>query len=111
MRQGGVFQISAGHDISQLAPAIARLPEGRLLVTWRAWKNSSVNFGLSGVELDGAGQPLGEEFWINDVRTRRTIYNWIVADDRGGVFIPWLVDVPMSRPFTIKVVGRWLSAD
>jgi hypothetical protein len=110
-RQGGVFQISAGNDISQLAPAIARLPEGRLLVTWRAWKDSSVNFGLSGVELDGAGQPLGNEFWINVGRTRQTVYNWIVADDRGDVFIPWLVDVRGSRPLAIQVVGRWLRAE
>ena len=110
-RQGGAFQISAGNDVSQLAPAIARLPEGRLLVTWRAWKDSSVNFGLSGVELDGAGQALGDEFWINVGRTRRIVSNWIVGDDQGGVFIPWLVDVRGSRPLAIQVVGRWLGAD
>lgn len=87
----GQFRVSQGHGPVQVAPAIAPTPGGGFLAVWRDWVG--VVFGVSAVELDAAGQPVGEPVRLNTGKTQKNGRTSLAADGSGRFLVPWEVGV------------------
>lgn len=80
-------QVSHGFDTVQLAPGLAARPGGGYVAVWRDWYGPF--FGISAVELDAAGRPLGEHFRLNDGRVHKSGRTSIATDGAGRFLVPW----------------------
>lgn len=79
--------VSRGHGPVQVAPAVAPTPDGGFLAVWRDWVG--VAFGVSAVELDAAGTPLGAPVRLTRWKTQKSGRTSLAADGAGGFLIPW----------------------
>lgn len=84
---GAQFQVSLGHGPVQVAPAIAAKPDGGFLAIWRDWMG--VRFGVSGVELDAAGTPVGVPFRLSTGKTQKSGRTSLATDGAGRFLVPW----------------------
>lgn len=84
---GAQFQVSHGHGPVQVAPAVAPTPGGGFLAIWRDWVG--VAFGVSAVELDASGTPLGNPVRLTHHKTQKTGRTSLATDGSGTFLIPW----------------------
>lgn len=84
---GGEFQVSHGFDTVQLAPGLATAPEGGYLAIWRDWLGPF--FGISAVELDAAGLPLGDPVRIHSRGIQKSGRTSLATDGAGTFLVPY----------------------
>ncbi|WP_316858153.1 Ig-like domain-containing protein [uncultured Cohaesibacter sp.] len=80
---------------SQYGPIASQLSNGNIVVTWCSNDNEltdSDGLSVNARLFDSDGNPIGDEFLLNDVTTNDQIYPDIVALPDGGFFVAWHSD-------------------
>ena len=95
---GAPFQVSHDFGTLQLAPAVAAKPDGGYLAVWRDWiGRNNLWFGVTALELDAAGAPLGEAFRLHERGLHKNGRTYLATDGAGTFLVPW-ERVLRSRP-------------
>ena len=63
--RGDEFQLNSYADDEQLAPTVAALPEGGVVVCWQSWKSAKKLWDINGQLFDKNGGKVGYEFQVN----------------------------------------------
>ena len=87
-RSGSERQLSRGTGEIQIAPALARLRSGKIVVTWMDWVNVSP-IGIYAVTIDEAGNRLGEEIKISEARVVPQYKISVAANSHGEIVAVW----------------------
>ncbi|PYG25458.1 VCBS repeat-containing protein, partial [Pelagimonas varians] len=85
---GGETHVSTATAGFQTYPTITALDDGGFLVTWSSTGNGEDGYGIYAQRLDAFGQPVGEEYRVNDV-TAGVQFSWNGA---GGENTATLID-------------------
>jgi hypothetical protein len=105
-RIGSEIQISKGTGEVQIAPALALLPSGNIMVAWMDWVGT-VPIGAFAVVIDDTGAALGDEIQISEERLYPQYQISLAANAHGDVLATWESRIDRER----AIAARHLQAD
>ncbi|MCA8883532.1 MAG: tandem-95 repeat protein [Rhodobacteraceae bacterium] len=86
---GTEFQINSTTSGNQSAPQVAVLDDGNIIATWVDNGADASGFGVYAQIYDTAGNPINNEFRVNDQRIGSQVDPAVAALDTGGFVIAW----------------------
>jgi hypothetical protein len=86
---GSAKTINQFIDFTQEKPDIARLADGRFIVTWVTFGQVGTNFDVVGRLLDDQGIPSGDEFIVNEHQDGNQDQIAVAALSSGGYVAIW----------------------
>jgi hypothetical protein len=89
--QGLEFQVNTVSTRSQSDPSVAMDADGDFVVAW-AGEGSGDGNGVFARRFDGAGNPLDEEFRLNDFTTGTQSNSSVALDADGDFVVAWTSD-------------------
>jgi len=105
-RIGSEIQISKGAGQVQIAPALALLPSGNIVVAWMDWVGSWP-IGAYAVVIDDTGVPLGAEVLMSQERLYPQYQISVAANAHGEILAAWESRLLRER----AIAARRLLAD
>jgi len=85
---GGEFQVNTYSTGSQIDPSVATDLAGNFTVAWSSYQDGS-SYGIFGRRYDAEGEPLGNEFQVNEYTTGGQKTPSIASDGGGDFVIAW----------------------
>ena len=113
-RLGREFQVNqdpSGIILEEVRPAIAATGEGAFVVVWESYRGRDGDEeGIFGRRLDVAGNPLGDDFLVNDHTTGRQIDPEVAVFPDGGFVVVWTDSQGESYLDDSRLFGRHFNA-
>ncbi|HKI01980.1 MAG TPA: hypothetical protein VKK31_08375 [Thermoanaerobaculia bacterium] len=91
---------------TQVAPALALLPSGNIVVAWSDWTDT-YPLGIYALTVDPAGRPLGKKVALNKDRVYPQYQNSVAANAHGDIVAVWEGQIQRGR----AIAGRRLADD
>ncbi|MGF1499066.1 MAG: right-handed parallel beta-helix repeat-containing protein, partial [Elainellaceae cyanobacterium] len=83
------FQLNTRTLYSQPTPAIAALSDGGFIAVWQTAYQDGMDYGVFGQRYDASGNPVGEEFQINESFRDDQDAPSVIALANGGFVVTW----------------------
>ncbi|MEB3356357.1 MAG: right-handed parallel beta-helix repeat-containing protein [Synechococcales bacterium] len=83
------FQLNTRTLYSQPTPAVAALADGGFVAVWQAAYQDGMDYGVFGQRYDANGNPVGEEFQINESFRDDQDTPSVTALANGGFVVTW----------------------
>jgi hypothetical protein len=95
---GGEIQVSQGTSGSQHRPSVAVDPLGNFVVAWEVPGRDGSGNAVVARRFDAAGNPLGDEFLVNQTTAGNQERPWVDRDAQGNFVVAWQGDGPPGTP-------------
>ncbi|MEA2559125.1 MAG: hypothetical protein QOH06_629 [Acidobacteriota bacterium] len=102
-RIGSELQISKGIGEVQIAPALALLPSGNVVVAWMDWIGA-VPIGAFAVVIDDIGVPLGDEVRMSEERLYPQYQISVSANAQGDILATWESRINRERAIAARLL-------
>ncbi len=102
----GDIPISGADGEHQIDPAIARLSNGQLIVTWASYRQVGENYDVFARQYSAAGAPLGPEFRVNQTVGMGRRSPTVAALTDGGFLIAWVAERQLGMRDNRDNLGR-----
>lgn len=102
-------------DIESVDPAVASLPNGNVILLWSAYGVDGDLFGVFGRIFDGAGQPQGDTFQVNQFNSFNQRNASVAVQKDGKILVTWVseqqrsVASPLSNFASSDIQGRYFG--
>jgi hypothetical protein len=111
--------VPLGHEVrantylagEQTNPQVAASPDGQFLVVWQSAGEDGSSDGIYGRRFSAEGQPLGQEFRVNEVTASAQRFPLVTPDAFGNYFVAWSSGHPTSETIGYEVKGRLYHHD